>query len=198
MLTPDPLLVPWSRKSRTVPLLPLWAVRPAQSLSACKRVHITFFFWSHDAEISTLWTCRGSCSCFCERQHLSPSLWELSYLIIGGRDKIISPSESSAYSSQKCRDKSEDVLARFMYEQFSLLKDWLLKCDLEVEHKNYVTLVGSSGFRNPISSDWEFVPWNLCGLWRVFLVCPCRFLQLTAAVIHFNINLILGRVAQSV
>ena len=34
-LTPHPLLMPWSRKSRAIPLLPLWAVRPAQSLSAC-------------------------------------------------------------------------------------------------------------------------------------------------------------------
>ena len=34
-LTPHPLLVPWSRKSITIPLLPLWAVRPVQSLSAC-------------------------------------------------------------------------------------------------------------------------------------------------------------------
>ena len=35
MLTTHPLLVPWSRKSRTIPLLPLWAVQPVQSLSAC-------------------------------------------------------------------------------------------------------------------------------------------------------------------
>ena len=41
-LTPHPLLVPWSRKSRAKPLLPLWAVRPVQSLSACTRVHFTF------------------------------------------------------------------------------------------------------------------------------------------------------------
>ena len=40
-LTPHPLLVPWSRKSRAIPLLPLCAVRPAQSLSACTRVHFT-------------------------------------------------------------------------------------------------------------------------------------------------------------
>jgi len=38
-LTPHPLLVPWSRKSRAKPLLPLWAVRPVQSLSAYTRVH---------------------------------------------------------------------------------------------------------------------------------------------------------------
>ena len=43
-LTPNSLLVPWSRKSRTIPLLPLWAVRPVQSLSACTRVHFTFYF----------------------------------------------------------------------------------------------------------------------------------------------------------
>ena len=34
-LTPHPLLVPRSWKSRAIPLLPLWAVRPVQSLSAC-------------------------------------------------------------------------------------------------------------------------------------------------------------------
>jgi len=38
-LTPHPLLEPWSRKSRAITLLPLWAVRPVQSLSACTRVH---------------------------------------------------------------------------------------------------------------------------------------------------------------
>jgi hypothetical protein len=32
---PSPLLVPWSCKSRAIPLLSLWAVRPVQSLSAC-------------------------------------------------------------------------------------------------------------------------------------------------------------------
>ena len=30
-LIPHPLLVPWSRKSRAIPLLPLWAVRLVQS-----------------------------------------------------------------------------------------------------------------------------------------------------------------------
>ena len=34
-LTPHPLLVTWSRKRRAIPLLPLWAVRTVQSLSAC-------------------------------------------------------------------------------------------------------------------------------------------------------------------
>ena len=38
-LTPHPLLVPWSKKGRAIPLLPLWAIRPVQSLSACTRVH---------------------------------------------------------------------------------------------------------------------------------------------------------------
>ena len=40
-LTPHPLLVPWSRKSRVIPLLPLGAVRPVLSLSACTRVYFT-------------------------------------------------------------------------------------------------------------------------------------------------------------
>ena len=42
-LTPHPLLVPRSRKGRAIPLLPLWAVQPVQSLSACTRVTFTFF-----------------------------------------------------------------------------------------------------------------------------------------------------------
>ena len=44
LLTTHSLLVPWSRKSRAIPLFPLWAVRPLQSLSACTSVHFTFFF----------------------------------------------------------------------------------------------------------------------------------------------------------
>jgi hypothetical protein len=46
-LTPHPLLIPWSRKSRAIPLLPLWAVRPVQSLSACTRVHFAFTFYTN-------------------------------------------------------------------------------------------------------------------------------------------------------
>jgi len=37
-LTPHLHLVPWLRKSRAKPLLPLWAVWPVQSLSSCTRV----------------------------------------------------------------------------------------------------------------------------------------------------------------
>ena len=33
--------MPWSRKSRSIHLLPLWPVRSVQSLSACTRVHFT-------------------------------------------------------------------------------------------------------------------------------------------------------------
>jgi hypothetical protein len=43
-LTPHPLLVPWSKKGRYIPLLPLWAVRTVESLSVCTRVHFTFTF----------------------------------------------------------------------------------------------------------------------------------------------------------
>jgi len=43
-LTPHPFLVSWSRKGRAKSLLPLWAVRPVQSLSACTRGHFTFSF----------------------------------------------------------------------------------------------------------------------------------------------------------
>jgi hypothetical protein len=42
-LTPHPLLVPWSRKRRAIPLLPLWTARPVHSFSACTRVQFYFF-----------------------------------------------------------------------------------------------------------------------------------------------------------
>ena len=43
-LTPHPLLVPWSWKGSAIPLLPLWAVRPVQNLSARTRATFTFFY----------------------------------------------------------------------------------------------------------------------------------------------------------
>ena len=43
-LTPHTLLASWSRKGRAIPLLPLWAVRPVQSISACTRMTFTFTF----------------------------------------------------------------------------------------------------------------------------------------------------------
>jgi len=43
-LTTNTLQVPWSWKGRSIPLLPLWAVRPVQSLSACTRVTFIFTF----------------------------------------------------------------------------------------------------------------------------------------------------------
>jgi len=45
-LTPHPFLVPWSRMCRAIPLLPLRAVLPVQSLSACTTVHFTFTYTS--------------------------------------------------------------------------------------------------------------------------------------------------------
>ena len=53
-LSLHPLLVLWSWKGRAIPLLPLWAVRPVQSLSACTRVRFTLslaavasrYFWT--------------------------------------------------------------------------------------------------------------------------------------------------------
>ena len=50
-LTPQSLLVPWSWKSRAISLLPLWAIRPVQSLSACTRVHFTFTFGHERVEL---------------------------------------------------------------------------------------------------------------------------------------------------
>jgi len=40
-LIPHTLLVPWSRNSTAILLLPLWAVRPVHSLRACATVQVT-------------------------------------------------------------------------------------------------------------------------------------------------------------
>ena len=42
----SPLLVRWSRTNRAIPLFPLRAVRPIQSLIACTGVHFTFTYTS--------------------------------------------------------------------------------------------------------------------------------------------------------
>jgi hypothetical protein len=59
-LNPHPLLVPWSRKGRAIPPLPLWAVRPVQSLSACTRVTFTFLWLITRLWRSRLWPGVGS------------------------------------------------------------------------------------------------------------------------------------------
>jgi hypothetical protein len=41
-----PLPVPWSRKGRAITLLPLWAVRPVQSLSVCTPVNFPLSYLS--------------------------------------------------------------------------------------------------------------------------------------------------------
>jgi len=52
-LTPHPLLVPWSRKRRAIPLLSLWAVRPVQGCSSLlnDNLHAGYFT---NIEVSTI------------------------------------------------------------------------------------------------------------------------------------------------
>jgi hypothetical protein len=50
-LNPHPLLELWSSKGTAIPLLPLWAVRPVQSLIACTRVHFTFTLTNKELKI---------------------------------------------------------------------------------------------------------------------------------------------------
>ena len=53
LLNTHPLLVSWSRKSRAIPLLPVWALQSVQSISACTTVHFTFTYTS-----TPLWAVR--------------------------------------------------------------------------------------------------------------------------------------------
>ena len=50
---PHPMLVPWSWKSRAIRLLPLMAVWPVQSHSACTRVHCTFALRVYEDSVRT-------------------------------------------------------------------------------------------------------------------------------------------------
>jgi len=45
---PHPFLVPWSRKSTAIHLLPVGAVRPVQCHSACTVLHISINFIKED------------------------------------------------------------------------------------------------------------------------------------------------------
>jgi hypothetical protein len=59
-LTPHPFLVPWSWKSRAIPLLPLRAVRPIQRLSTCTVVRFTYFFKVYIATFQHYGPCLSS------------------------------------------------------------------------------------------------------------------------------------------
>jgi hypothetical protein len=61
----SPLLVPWSRKSRAIPLLPLWAVRPSQSLGACTRLH---FFTRQNIKFGAMCPVKPSYATFFRRR----------------------------------------------------------------------------------------------------------------------------------
>jgi hypothetical protein len=61
-LTPYPLLVPWSRKSRAIPLLCLWAVWPVQSLSACT-LHLSFTLYNLSFMIMILFSWKDCAVC---------------------------------------------------------------------------------------------------------------------------------------
>jgi len=53
-ITPHPLLTSRSRRSTAITLLPLWAVRPVQNLSACTTVHFTFTYTSTPMDVRPL------------------------------------------------------------------------------------------------------------------------------------------------
>ena len=69
-LTPHPILVPWSWKGRAIPLLPLWAARSVQSLSACTRVHF-IYPWTRSDGIHVDREMRGTFS----------KLWAISWTV---------------------------------------------------------------------------------------------------------------------
>jgi hypothetical protein len=69
MLTPHPLLVTLVMKSRAI-LLPLWVVRPVQSLSACTTVPLNFFLLSEQMKV------HSSTSMMMMMEAVGPSEWQ--------------------------------------------------------------------------------------------------------------------------
>jgi len=59
-LTPHPLLVPWSRKDRAIPLLPLWAIWPVQG---CISPYLSLLMKESLLLIRLMWT--GICFSIC-------------------------------------------------------------------------------------------------------------------------------------
>ena len=107
-LTPHPLLVPWSWKSRATTLLPLWAVRPVQSLSACTRVNFIFFFLQGYSVLSWVHftTCVLSTYTICPTAHLSfradtPTSAEYQ-TVTGSGSSFISNQATGSSNNKRC------------------------------------------------------------------------------------------------
>jgi hypothetical protein len=92
ILSPPPILVLWSRMSRAIPLLPLWAVRPVQSLGACTRGHFAFlgrmpieqdalFFFPRPSAVSAVSSILFQCSGY---TGLFPCVMKLNTLFVAG------------------------------------------------------------------------------------------------------------------
>jgi hypothetical protein len=75
-LTPHPLLVSWSRKDRAIPLLPLWAGRPVQSLRCLYKGALYLYLFTtagnSSANRGNLATQKNLLSCSCH--HLQCSI----------------------------------------------------------------------------------------------------------------------------
>ena len=116
-LTPHPLLMPWSWKGRAIPLLPLWVVRPAQSLSACTRVTFTFL-----QSLKLL--------CISQRQRENKIIVHISVF----RHKIgwvLSVRLRPLYSLKKRLERSISQLVRYTVPLFAF-KEWGRPSDISI------------------------------------------------------------------
>jgi hypothetical protein len=95
-LTRHPLLVPWSRKGTAIPVLPLWAVQPVQSLSARKRVQFTLHTFMH--------TCMYKHACVSTYIHTrmkkrTGAHFKIHFAITQGVETFIYPCSHTAHAS---------------------------------------------------------------------------------------------------
>ena len=70
LLTNNLILLPWSRKSRAIPLLPLCVVRLVKSVSACTRLLFIFLYQLNDKLLSLV----VLIICLIIKLHVSPTL----------------------------------------------------------------------------------------------------------------------------
>ena len=122
---PSHLPVPWSRKSRAISLLPLLAVRPVQSLSACTRVHFLLLHILTQAaickQIVEMWAFldpvlnkTDKCQALHTTWHCGAFAWPL--YILDCRDSVNPISfEVRVFMTTECRPQQQmpDVLLSF-------------------------------------------------------------------------------------
>jgi hypothetical protein len=120
-LTPHPFLVPWSRKGGSIPLLPLWAVRPVQSLSACTRVHFNFTLQGFQKVYTFIYLMQYSYIKQLRQTQIQVSWYDTLRRNIAMIAKLSSETSVTIYQLKRCHIPKETDLREHCYGNFKSL-----------------------------------------------------------------------------